>query len=367
VELCAGEYWEDLLFENRRIEVVGGGERPEDVTLTPATENGLLASVTGGDSELTLRWLRMVSDEPGGDNALAVYGGRAVSLDTVTTCGGMGAFTMLIYVSPEGADQDLRVSVSRSNLCFEGASRWLAYLRMERATFEVAQNVIHSAEWHSGLNGVTLGHVANGHVLFHNNIVYGDGGAAFSSTGAPAGEKSVEVWNNTFVALGALTVSSDADADDGGAWPDPMDFRDNIVVDIPQPTEDTAFWDSIWISGGSTSREEAEITIPDDFGGNLIWHAFYETSLPLIRARVAACSTCSPSTYDFTEDFLPLAIQEDPQFSPSAEQGSYALAATSPAIDAGTGDPDPDGSPNDIGAFGGPDGAWYLEVPWPLP
>jgi hypothetical protein len=43
----------------------------------------------------------------------------------------------------------------------------------------------------------------------------------------------------------------------------------------------------------------------------------------------------------------------------------YRLAPDSPGIDAGDPSPafnDPDGSPNDIGAFGGPDGDWV-----PLP
>lgn len=47
--------------------------------------------------------------------------------------------------------------------------------------------------------------------------------------------------------------------------------------------------------------------------------------------------------------------------------GSYGLDPTSLGVDAGSGDPDPDGSPADLGAFGGPDGDWYKEFPWPLP
>lgn len=47
--------------------------------------------------------------------------------------------------------------------------------------------------------------------------------------------------------------------------------------------------------------------------------------------------------------------------------GSYALDPSSPAVDAGTGDPDPDRTPADLGAFGGPDGDWYRDVPWVMP
>lgn len=57
----------------------------------------------------------------------------------------------------------------------------------------------------------------------------------------------------------------------------------------------------------------------------------------------------------------------DPIFAPDSSIGSYALDPSSPAIDAGLGDPDPDGTPNDIGAFGGPDGDWWKEYPWPVP
>jgi hypothetical protein len=73
--------------------------------------------------------------------------------------------------------------------------------------------------------------------------------------------------------------------------------------------------------------------------------------------------------YDCTADspvFLS-SIRSDPLFAPDALHGSYALDPASPAVDAGVGDPDPDGSPNDMGSFGGPGGNWYLEVPWLIP
>ena len=59
-------------------------------------------------------------------------------------------------------------------------------------------------------------------------------------------------------------------------------------------------------------------------------------------------------------------VRADPEFAVGA-MGNYGLGSTSPAIDAGSGDPDPDGSPADLGAFGGPNGDWWMEVPWPLP
>jgi hypothetical protein len=53
-------------------------------------------------------------------------------------------------------------------------------------------------------------------------------------------------------------------------------------------------------------------------------------------------------------------LRADPLFT-DREGGDYTLQAASPAVDAGPpGDLDPDGSPADLGAFGGPDGAW----PW---
>jgi hypothetical protein len=64
----------------------------------------------------------------------------------------------------------------------------------------------------------------------------------------------------------------------------------------------------------------------------------------------------------FSED----AAFGDPVFTWDPAMGSYALSPFSPAIDAGSGDLDPDGSPPDIGAFGGPEGDWYKEFPWPL-
>ncbi len=51
-------------------------------------------------------------------------------------------------------------------------------------------------------------------------------------------------------------------------------------------------------------------------------------------------------------------LYADPGFS-GADAGNFQLRAGSPAVDAGPpGIQDPDGSPADLGAFGGPDGAW---------
>ncbi len=70
--------------------------------------------------------------------------------------------------------------------------------------------------------------------------------------------------------------------------------------------------------------------------------------------------------YDYGDDPLFAAgfADEDPMFVTSPGRGTYALDPSSPGVDAGMGDPDPDGSPNDLGAFGGPDGNWWTEVPW---
>jgi len=58
--------------------------------------------------------------------------------------------------------------------------------------------------------------------------------------------------------------------------------------------------------------------------------------------------------------------EADPRFAFDSEAGSFALSPDSPAVNAGSGEDDPDGSPADIGAFGGPDGNWFLEYPWQL-
>jgi hypothetical protein len=56
----------------------------------------------------------------------------------------------------------------------------------------------------------------------------------------------------------------------------------------------------------------------------------------------------------------------DPQFQSDTEKGSFALSTSSPAADQGSGAADADGSPADIGAFGGPHSDWWKEYPWAL-
>ena len=73
-----------------------------------------------------------------------------------------------------------------------------------------------------------------------------------------------------------------------------------------------------------------------------------------------------PLTSSVEASLLSLGTRADPIFE-TGEMGSFSLSVESPARDAGTGDLDPDGSPPDLGAFGGPDGDWWMEVPWPLP
>jgi hypothetical protein len=57
----------------------------------------------------------------------------------------------------------------------------------------------------------------------------------------------------------------------------------------------------------------------------------------------------------------------DPIFAPDpGGMGSYTLDPTSPGVDAGRG-LDADGTPADLGAFGGDNSNWWMQVPWQLP
>ena len=62
----------------------------------------------------------------------------------------------------------------------------------------------------------------------------------------------------------------------------------------------------------------------------------------------------------------PSILYVDPGFSYDTDKGSYALDSDSPCIDAGSGPDDEDGTPNDIGCFGGEHSEWWRDFPWPL-
>jgi hypothetical protein len=190
--------------------------------------------------------------------------------------------------------------------------------------------------------------------VVHNNIFVGDNAIAFYLGG------SASVYNNTMVdsfcfyaQVGSREVETMVEAS----------IRDNIFYSLHErppwnsSMEEAALWGVWWSRNVDTSRGA-----PDVWQSNVLWDIGYPEGM-LCQWDYSASEVVCDSSY-LSTFIAGRSIQADPIFAPDASQGSFALAPTSPAIDAGTGDPDVDGSRNDLGAFGGPDGDWYLEVPW---
>ncbi len=136
--------------------------------------------------------------------------------------------------------------------------------------------------------------------------------------------------------------------------------RNNIFarIDYDGTTRPPALWTVTW----AYPDHFVATADPDEWATNIVWD---------VERELGALCSFDDDLWDYTCDFSYLStvissgsILADPLFSPNTTQGSYALDPSSPAIDAGRGGMDVDGSVNDIGAFGGPEGDWYLEVPW---
>jgi len=115
-------------------------------------------------------------------------------------------------------------------------------------------------------------------------------------------------------------------------------------------------------SSGSYPTQEEE-GWPDSFVYNVIYDAHESWAGVVLLDGMVDSELVSTSESD---NLVSSSFYTDPSFTEGAA-GSYTLDSTSPAIDAGDPDTqysDPDGSNNDVGAFGGPNGDWWMEVSW---
>jgi len=199
-------------------------------------------------------------------------------------------------------------------------------------------------------------------VEIRNNLIVGDGGGRFHiGIGEPINQIDLTLSNNTIsdvLYFGVLhcffsaTCSSGLVAD--------VHFQDNIFHSLGA---DSLIW---WSWGDGYASVDPNIFYPTTFDTNIIWDLDGTTAQTTHRGD---CSSTSSTTESATISAALEAdsIIADPLFVYSTDQGSYDLDPSSPALDTGSGLPDPDGTQNDIGAFGGPDGDWWQEVPWQLP
>ena len=337
LEICSGTYTELVTITDRVLTVEG--DDPLGVLISWNFEGDYSRVVTvEGDSEVTISSLGI---EASGYCLYSVTERVPVAVDIVDFSG------CLVPLLTAGAGaMPAGVTVDRSH--FAGNAGGYSIVGgvqtiIRRSAFlpEPGTHVWFDATWGSK-------------ILFENNLVVG-GDVLFLISAS-----TFVASQNTFADTSALRFY-----DDIPDWDPPLPlatiaFTNNIFSQfrVIDGTE-RPLWDVYWVQAGTTS---ADTTPQAD--NNL----FYDSgaSLAQVTSAIGDSTLDTTMTADSEAALLASAILADPEFS-AGPMGSYGLAVTSPAIDAGTGDPDPDGTPADLGAFGGPNANWWMEVPWPLP
>ncbi len=359
VEICPGRWTRAATAVDRVLTIYGGGEMPGDTILDSSRGTPVL-TISGQRSVVTLDWLSLQGDDVE-DQLVGFSDGPAVELRRVDISDDGEATAGMIYLSGacEGEDGSLAITLSRVR-----GEVWLSGACVRAVTF--AGNTI------SGSTTIVLGE-AQELAEFRNNIVAGDAVAVwlqYSRLEPMVCDTPVVVSNNVFASTETDFVANLAYGESTGVL-SPVTFSNNIF----QATQFGGLLSGVVYAGliYSTSpgtmwcnEIEPEQVLPELFA-NLHWQCVVPTPPGVLSCSTAHERDTTWTDADAFEEAFGAGVTEaDPEFSFDEEHGSYGLSEGSPAVDAGAGDDDPDASPPDIGAFGGPGGNWFLEYPWPL-
>ncbi len=332
IEICPGTYSERLSLSSRTLEITGGGELPEDVLLTPPT-GGAGVSVSGGDIGLSNMTLEAAPNEKAVLSTESAY----IHLDLLDFCGSGYVGSHLLFYSDEIGSN---FTVRRSRMCDASSLTLKGNAEFSGCVFDsVGFYFVPDFNWTTGA-GPTW--------KVSNSIFVGDSLLWFDASNSSG---SAEIINNTATEFfGILVTAGDTYSDIAPT----VSIFNNIFADIATPDP---LWSVHWLDYDDGSGGH-----PDYWGFNILWDIAGSYGSLCEWDDTAWGYVCDSSV--LSSYLASRSIESDPVFVATTHQGSYTLDVSSPAIDSGIGDPDPDGSPNDIGAFGGPDGDWYEEVPW---
>ena len=345
VEICPGTYSEYVQVVDRMLTVEGGGESPGDVIIDGGTDGGAVGA-SGSTLSLILRNLAL----SGGDRnpGVLTLSGGSVTLDLMDFCNSAGSRTM--YFEPTSASA--AVVISHSPFCAEavGDEFGISVSTGDDGVsnqFEFVGNVVEAS---AGLFWLQV--AGEDDYAIHNNVLQG---RMEIYPFALEDSASLDVYNNTFADGTSATVDFRLqDASWSGAW----GFWNNIVSDMSDA--DAYLMTLEHFVSTLSGAPNCTALLPAVDSPNLIWRD---------ANRYGLCTEDtsggeSRSSDSVGADVAAMFSEGDPLFTEVPGMGSYALGTGSPALDAGSGDSDTDGSAADLGAFGGPDGDWYLEVPW---
>ena len=327
IELCPGWYTEVVTYSDKRLTFVGGGTAPADVVLDPGEERWLLA-VTGEGMGARLEHLAIVGE-------------------TVVELGG-GATELIV--------RDIDTCTYGAGTSF-GLSAW-----EDDATFELSRSRLCDAS--VSLSGDSLGPVASihenrlsgdssisymGEITVRNNVFEGQASMGLYASGASP-EPGLRVYNNTFVMTGVRAYGLWVDTH--GGWDGEIALYNNIFAG------DGAGFVFAFTRWESDTRECEEL-YPSPVAPNIRW-GFGAVSATC--TRINDYYGYDTDVFDVS-DALDVFTIEDPLLGARPGRGNFGLLPGSPAVDEGRGE-DADGSPADLGAFGGANGDWWNEVDW---
>ena len=377
VEICPGRYNEAISIVDRVLSVEGGGSEPGDVVID-ARDGVSGFYVEGEGAEVVVRWVGMEGDDHD-YRFFTALDFRSVVLEYVDFSNGGDCISgHVLFENSESSSVRSFGSVtsSRLNGCLAptgGAGLSISYRRYSQDydSIEIEGNLMTGTTYTS----LDLGAAHT----FKNNLVV-NGWSEIHVDSSPwrgpdldEGEDNLTIENNTVSDLDSFGLDIYVDFDAHGYVPQVF-MLNNILSEITTwstcsyvPTAPGALWT---VEGIDTERWS---TFPDgrptEFSHNVLW------SVPGLLFRTVfindhAWPSDDESTIDtgYSHEMREHSILSDPTFRYEEGRGSYALdEALSPCVDAGSGGADVDGTPNDIGAFGGPGGNWWEDFSWPLP
>lgn len=363
VEICPGRWTEHAVVEDRQLTLYGGGDMPED-TVLDASDGGPAITASGEETELLIDWVSVQGDSVD-DRLVGFTASPTVVLSRVDLSSGGADTVGMVYA--EGA-------------CDGGGSLTVAYSRVRGNIFLAGFCVRDVALLGSTFEGDLMVVLAwaTGVASFRNNIV--SGGSLTLVVDSWDGESyedrlSTTVEHNVFANLDEFGVYEHRVHDRGYAGSIPLVVENNIVYQTTLGgtdwTGEPFYYGFVYAAGPSDERcgEMSAAEEAPEVQANFDWDCAVPETVGVLdcSTNYAEEGDLAWTETDGSADLLEVGfVTMDPQFRPNAMEGPYALDDVSPCVDAGVGDADVDGSPADIGAFGGPDGNWFQEYPWPL-
>lgn len=339
LELCPGTYLENSDITTS-LTIEGGGDLPTDVVLTPVDITDWAMVITGG-ATVELSNVSFRADVETTCRGLTYTYAGPVDVHDVDFC--MCDHTQSSFDVDDWYDS---ISVTHSKFCQASLDFSPVF-----GDIQFSGNVVEDVIW-AVFRSLSF--------TFENNVVSGGDFVLRYYQGAcdylGDCQSDVYIRNNTFADLDSLSLRAYVEP-----YGDPMPrfyvesniFANSVVADGLYYVH---WWDSDVHFASEAQPALWSNNVVYNVTGNLEY--FHSTD-------EFGDYTVTDTGYSAVLEAQSLLV--DPMFAPDpGGMGSYALDPSSPAVDVGRGY-DADGTPADLGAFGGENSDWWMEVPWQLP